>query len=133
MSVYVTDTHPLIWFVGGEQRKLSSTTLRVFRQCKAGKTMIYVPVPVLWELSLLARVGRIDLEKPIDRWCQELFRRPTFAPVPLDIQHVVEAHNLRFTTDPFDLLIVAVARTLGYPLITKDTAIEEANLLPTFW
>jgi prevent-host-death family protein len=36
-------------------------------------------------------------------------------------------------TDPFDLLIVAVARTLGSPLITKDATIEAAHLLPTLW
>lgn len=133
MSVYVTDTHPLIWFAGGEQRKLSSKAFQAFQGCKAGKITIYVPVPVVWEISLLARVGRIDLEKSLGQWCQELFRRPTFVPVPLEIEHVAEAHSLSFTTDPFDLLIVAVARILGYPLITKDAAIEEGNLLPTFW
>ena len=101
--------------------------------CDSRSSTFYVPVPVLWELSLLARVGKIDLAKPLGHWCQDLFRRPTFATVFLDVEHVVEAHALRFTTDPFDLLIVAVARTLGYPLITKDAAIEAANLLPTLW
>lgn len=133
MSVYVTDTHPLVWFVGGEQRKLSPKAFQAFQECKAGKILIYVPVPALWEISLLARVGKINLEKSIGQWCQDLFRRPAFIPVPLEVEHMVEAHSLSFTTDPFDLLIVAVARILGHPLITKDSAIEEANLLPTFW
>lgn len=133
MSVYVTDTHPLIWFAGGEQRKLSPKALQAFQGCKAGKITIYVPVPTLWEISLLVRIERIVLKKSFGLWCQDLFRHPTFIPVPLEVEHLLEAHNLGFTTDPFDLLIVATARTLGYPLITKDSAIEEANLLSTFW
>ena len=41
--------------------------------------------------------------------------------------------DLRFTRDPFDALIVASARDLSLPLITRDASIREAGAVKTIW
>lgn len=61
MSVYVTDTHPLIWFTLGKKQNLSKKVLTVFEEAEIGKKFIYVPAIVLWEIALLERGGKIRL------------------------------------------------------------------------
>jgi PIN domain nuclease of toxin-antitoxin system len=79
LSVYVTDTHPLLWFVGGRQRRLSLAARRAFERADAGRALIYVPLAVLWEILLLSRGGRIALHHPFDFWVAALLRKPGFA------------------------------------------------------
>jgi PIN domain nuclease of toxin-antitoxin system len=43
------------------------------------------------------------------------------------------ADELRFTRDPFDALIVAVARIAGLPLVTRDGAIRESGAVRVLW
>ena len=43
------------------------------------------------------------------------------------------ASELRFTKDPFDGLIVAAARDLSLPLITRDVLIRESGAVPVLW
>lgn len=64
MSVYVTDTHPLIWYAANEKAKLSRKALRIFERAWANQAFIYVPVPVLWEIALLIKAGQIKLPQP---------------------------------------------------------------------
>jgi PIN domain nuclease of toxin-antitoxin system len=52
-----------------------------------------VPAAVVWEVSLLARAGRVNLRRSLRTFFDEL----------------------RFTRDPFDGLIVAAARALDVP------------------
>jgi PIN domain nuclease of toxin-antitoxin system len=40
---------------------------------------------------------------------------------------------MRFTRDPFDALIVAAARDLRLPLLTRDAAIRESGTVTILW
>jgi PIN domain nuclease of toxin-antitoxin system len=40
---------------------------------------------------------------------------------------------VRINGDPFDEVIVATALTLGLPLITKDVAITDSQLIEVIW
>jgi PIN domain nuclease of toxin-antitoxin system len=55
--------------------------------------------------------------------------------VPLELSpaQVLLADELRFTRDPFDALIVASAKDLSLPLITRDSAIRESGTVPIIW
>ena len=52
---------------------------------------------------------------------------------PLTPEQVILADEMRFTRDPFDALIVAVARDLRLPLITRDHAIRESGTVRVIW
>lgn len=60
---FVTDTHPLVFFLA-DRRGLSRLAADIFRRCEERAAIVYVPVVVLWELSLLVRLGRVRLETP---------------------------------------------------------------------
>lgn len=57
MSLYVTDTHPLVWYATGEHRQLSRKALRAFNAASQEEALIYVPAFVLWEIAVLLKVG----------------------------------------------------------------------------
>ncbi len=44
MSVFVTDTHPALWFFGGKHGDLSPKALAAFQAAEAGNGFIYVPI-----------------------------------------------------------------------------------------
>jgi PIN domain nuclease of toxin-antitoxin system len=128
----VTDTHPLI-FHAAHAGVLGSRARRIFDAAERQQALIYVPAAVMWEVSLLARVGRINLRRPVRAFFDDLFSSPSYQPVDLTAEHVYIADELRFTRDPFDALIVATARALDHPLLTRDAVIRAAGTVKVLW
>lgn len=133
MSVYVTDTHPLIWYAANEKAKLSKKVLRVFEKAWANQAFIYVPAPVLWEIALLIKAGQIRLPQPFAQWAAALDIQPGFGVALLDAAVLEASLNVRINDDPFDEVIVATALTLNLPLITKDVAITDSQVVEVIW
>lgn len=132
MALYVTDTHPLIWYASGETRRLSRRSRRIFQQADEQEALVYVPAAVLWEVAFLARRGRIQLDLTFGSWVRRVTTRG-FECSPLNEDVVVEASSLGFTRDPFDAAIVATALRLDLPLITKDAQITDAGIVAVAW
>ena len=128
----VTDTHPLIFHASGGGR-LSRKAAALFERCEAGETIVYIPAPVVWECSLLARAGRITFGRKTEAFFQDLFSNPAYQPLDLTASQVFIADDLAFTHDPFDALIVAAARSLGLPLITRDRQIQDSGAVDIAW
>jgi PIN domain nuclease of toxin-antitoxin system len=128
----VTDTHPLIFHAAGGGR-LGPRAARIFERCEAREAIVYVPAAVIWECSLLARVGRIHLRRTVRAFFDDLFSNPAYYPVDLTPDQVFIAGDLPFTRDPFDALIVATARSTNLPLITRDGQILDSGIVPVLW
>ena len=88
---------------------------------------------VIWEVSLLARASRINLRRPIRDFFGDLFSNPAYHPFDQTPEQVYIADDLRFTRDPFDALIVAAARTLALPLLTRDADIRASGAVRVIW
>jgi len=132
MSLYVTDTHPLVWYATTQHAKLTRKVIRIFDQASRGQILIYVPAVVLWEISLLVKSGRIRLKQPFDQWTGAFIIMRGFDLAPLELEVITEAHNL-FFDDPFDAAIAATARVKDLPLITKDEAITNSGIVDIEW
>jgi PIN domain nuclease of toxin-antitoxin system len=128
----VTDTHALIFHAAGGTG-LGANARAHFAAAEQRDALVYVPVAVIWEVSLLARAVRINLHRPVRVFFDDLFSNPAFQPHELDAAQVFDADELRFTRDPFDALICAAARDLGLPLLTRDAAVASAAVVPTLW
>lgn len=132
--MYITDTHPLIYYAAGQRNKLSKKALRFFTECAEGRNTIYVPAVVLWESSILLKLNKVKIKSlNFEEWCNKLFRSPNFVFLPIKIEHILRSHHLDFHKDSFDLLIVATAKVLDMPLITKDSVISDANIVEVVW
>lgn len=128
----VADTHALIFHAAGNG-KLGPRARAHFAACERQQAILYVPAVVMWECSLLARAVRINLHRPVSAFFDDLFSNPAYQPLDLTAAHVRLADGLRFTRDPFDALIVASARDLGLPLVTRDAAIRESGAVRVIW
>ena len=128
----VTDTHALIFHAAGGG-KLGPGAAAFFERCERRDAILYVPTVVMWECSLLARVSRINLRRTVRAFFDDLFSNPAYQPLDTTGAQVMLVDELRFTRDPFDALIVATARDLQLPLITRDSAIRESGAVKIIW
>jgi PIN domain nuclease of toxin-antitoxin system len=131
-SAAVSDTHPLVYHAAGGGR-LGKRAARFFARCERREAILYVPAAVVWECSLLARVGRVDFGRTLRAFFDDLFSNPAYQPLALTAEHVLAADELGFTRDPFDALIVAIARSAGLPLVTRDAGIHESRAVEVVW
>ena len=132
MSVYVTDTHPLVWYATGTHRQLSQKVRRAFHAAEHAAVLIYIPIFVLWEIAMLLKVRRIALREPYGEWAEHLLAQPGFALAAVDVRMLTEAYAYPFP-DPFDSVIAATARVLDIPLMTRDEEITASRLAEVYW
>ena len=128
----VADTHALVVHAAGGGR-LGPKARAHFDACERQQAILYVPAVVMWECSLLARAVRINLHRSVRAFFDDLFSNPAYQPLDLTSAQVLLADEMRFTRDPFDALIVATAKDLSLPLITRDSAIRESGTVPIIW
>jgi PIN domain nuclease of toxin-antitoxin system len=128
----VTDTHALIFHAAGGGQ-LGRRAAVYFDRCERREAILYVPMAVIWECSLLARVARVNLRRSVRGFFDDLFSNPAYQPLELTPEQVFLADELRFTRDPFDGLIVAAARTEDLPLLTRDGNIRESGGVRVIW
>jgi PIN domain nuclease of toxin-antitoxin system len=128
----VTDTHALLFHAGGSGA-LGPRANRVLSDTEAQQASVYVPAAVIWEVTLLARAGRVNLRRSTRDFFFDLFSNPAFQPHDLTAEQVFAADALRFNRDPFDALIVAAAQSLDLPLITRDADIRASGAVKVIW
>jgi PIN domain nuclease of toxin-antitoxin system len=128
----VTDTHPLLFHAAGGKR-LGKRAARAFQAAERRSGLVYVPVAVMWECSLLARVGRVDLGQSVEGFFDDLFSNPAYQPVDLTPSQIYLADRGRPNDDPFDGLVCAAARHLDLPLVTRDVDIRDSGLVRVLW
>lgn len=128
----VTDTHPLL-FHAAASRRLGKRAAAVFEAAERRAAVVYVPMAVLWECSLLASAGRVDLQRSLHDFCSALFSNPAYQPLDLTPEQVYDADASRPNRDPFDALICAAARHLDLPLLSRDADIRRSGLVDIIW
>lgn len=131
--MYVTDTHPLIWYLKEDYKKLSRVREKFDDAAIHERCVIFVPTVVVWEMSLLAKTGRLSFGRSFAELLETLFSVRTFIEEPVTSRIVSRSHDLNFHTDPFDTLIVATALEKELPLITNDGLIHDAKPCELFW
>src|SRR5262249_48222458 len=131
-SVFVADTHGLVYYLDQKLTRLGRNARRAFQSAAEGSTLIYIPTVVLWEMSRRLAEGELVFSKPFDEWCRGVDTTTGFSILPLEWQDVSQARSFPFK-DPFDCLIAGTAVRLGVPLITKDTEIRDSGLIQTIW
>ena len=132
LNAAVTDTHALVFHAAGG-KALGPKARAHFAAAETGTSMVYVPAAVIWEVALLARAVRINLHRPVRVFFDDLFSNPAYQPYDLGKDQIFDGDELRFTRDPFDALIVAAARDLRLPLITRAVAIRESGAVKVIW
>lgn len=131
--IYVTDTHPLVFWASDRKQRLGKRARRIFHEAEQGKHSIVVPVVVLEETARLVEKKVVRLSVPFRRWAEELDRSANFQVQPYTIEILLESVALVVIRDPADRAIVATARHLRCPLITADEVIQDGKWVDTVW
>lgn len=81
---------------------------------------------VLWELSMLSRLGRIEYDLDNGQLSLLLSRVHVW---PLDLAVCRALRKLDFASDPADEIIGATSLLHGLPLMTRDRKIRSSKLI----
>jgi len=128
-----TDTHALVYHLGGQKRRLGGRARRALERVERGLDTLLIPFTALEELMLLSEAGKVRLPLPFRELVVSFMRADNFELGVNDPELLLEAAALRGIRDPYDRLIVAQARIGGLPLITGDEDIQNSGLVCTVW
>jgi PIN domain nuclease of toxin-antitoxin system len=111
------DTHVVLWWQAGGKR-LSRAATRVIN----GSDELLVSPLTCWEITTLARLGRVRLDRDAVSWIQAFLRSDRVGAAPLTPEGAAWAGQLpdSFPGDPIDRLLYATARDQRVPFVTKD-------------
>lgn len=111
------DTHIWIWNVAAPD-KLSKSVAKTIED--EGNELWLSPISI-WELSLLVRKERIELDEDVDVWVSRALAQTTFREAPLTYEVALEVSKIRFShRDPADHFIAASAKVFDLTLVTAD-------------
>jgi PIN domain nuclease of toxin-antitoxin system len=130
VSLYVSDTHALLWYLGGAAH-LSADARAEFDGAGRRGNQIIVPAIVVAETLMLVEKGRIALDA--SQILARLQAHAGFVLTPLVPETVFVIKNLTALPDIHDRLIVAEAIVRQATLITRDAAIRASGLVATLW
>lgn len=131
--MFITDTHPLIWLVAGNRKRLGRKVCALFDDVLAGRQAVYVPSTVFWEISLAEKSGGLEFDVSFAEFVDRIMAVPTFIEDPVTHEIVKRSHELNFHSDPFDQLIVASALEKRLPLITDDSVLHKHRPCELYW
>lgn len=129
----VADSHALVWYVQGSSRLSKAASSALAESERTEGIVVSVATLVdLWYITQTTQSVSID---DLTR-----LRAKVDASANVDLHVIDVAVADAFTliprtllTDPWDRFIVATAKALAMPLVTRDGAIRESNLVETIW
>ncbi len=127
---YLSDAHPLVWHFT-QSKRLSNRAASIFNAADVGQEVIYVPAIVLSELMHIAEAGRVPLN--FSETLKQMKAGDNYIIVPLDVDIIEAASQIRVRLEMHDRLVVATAKVLNVPLITRDEAITIAGIVSVVW
>lgn len=126
----LTDTHAILWHFTNNP-KLSQKAKGIFDKCEKGECIIFIPSIVIAEaLSIFDK-------KKVSFNFKTLFNRiresENYAIIPLDQKVLLQMIEAKDVAELHDKIIVATARLLDVPLITRDTFLHELTNIKIVW
>jgi PIN domain nuclease of toxin-antitoxin system len=113
------DTHVLLYALSGELKPAEEKLLR--------RDSWSISAIVLWEITTLAQLDRIELDIGSAEMRRTLMSLHTWR-ITLDICAAIP--NLDFRSDPADELIAATSVVHRVPLMTRDRKIRRSTAVP---
>ncbi|QIM62154.1 hypothetical protein A1D29_01870 [Pasteurellaceae bacterium Orientalotternb1] len=117
---YLLDTHVLLWFLLGEEKRFSPQSIALLLDAK---NSLYFSTASIWEIAI-----KYSLQKPEFNYdpkiiVQELTAQG-FIELKIDVSHVIGVTKLpKIHQDPFDRLLICQARQEQMVLLTADKKI----------
>ena len=127
---FLADTHALLWhFTNNSQ--ISSKAKDLFDRCEKGECIIFIPSIVIAEcLSIFDRKKvSFNFKALFDR----IRRSENYVMIPLDHRILLQMTETKEVSELHDKIIVATAKLLDLPLITKDARLLRLKTIAVVW
>ncbi len=127
------DTCVFIWDAL-QNKKLSSKAKRVIQQAHQKHQLAVCDIS-LWEVAMLTKKQRLQLELPATRFCQLALQARNIELIAIspDIAELSVSLDNGINNDPADRLIAATTIHLKATLVTADQNLLDSPLLATVW
>ena len=123
---YLLDTHTILWYAQGS----SEISERVCSLIESEEC--FYSISSLWEIAIKQKLRKLDGTLTItelDKFCKDA----GFIQIPTNASHVEKTKTLDFIhRDPFDRLLIAIAKSENLTIITRDTIIPQYDV-KTVW
>ena len=129
----LADSHTIIW-QSQRSPELSEDVANALLQAEETDGVV-VSVASLIDLWYVTQTTKGVSDADLAHLREQITSSPELSLHPID-EDVVDATTSiprDLLTDPWDRFIVATAKTLGLPLVTRDRAIRDSGLVPTIW
>ena len=126
-SGVLLDTCAVIWLAN--RSKLRQTALDAIFHAGLNDG-VFVSIVAAWEIGMLHRSkpdGRPSFAPHPKSWFTRFMAGPAIRPAPLTADIAINATDLPEPVhgDPADRLLIATARYLGFPIVTRDRKITD--------
>lgn len=118
------DTHAWLWAALYDRRQLGPRTAKQIERA-AGAGALVVSVVSMFEVAALAASGRLHLARSPEAWMRQAIEAGRIQIADVTSVIAIEAGSIPGVTlpDPMDRLLVATARSLDVPIVTRDARI----------
>lgn len=127
------DTHALVWWVTGDAELSANARAAIKKELNGGE--IIVSSISAWEIAMLVAREKLVLTVDVDAWLAAVAEIEVVRFVPVNNEIAIKSVSLpgEFHKDPADRMIVATARVLAIPLVTKDEKMRAYPQVKTIW
>ena len=118
------DTHTWLWHALGDAKRVGPGARREIDRA-AARAVAVVSVVSMFEVASLAASGRIRLATSSEAWMRQSIDAGRIRIAEVTSAIAIEAGSIPTAAlpDPMDRLLVATARTLDIPIVTRDSRI----------
>lgn len=120
------DTHTWLWHTLGEAKRVGAKARRQIDRAASRGTVV-LSVISIFEVAALAASGRVRFATSAETWMRQAIDAGRLEVAELTSGIAIEAGNIPSGAlpDPMDRLLVATARDLDVPMVTRDARILE--------
>ncbi|HEV3424137.1 MAG TPA: type II toxin-antitoxin system VapC family toxin [Paraburkholderia sp.] len=129
----VLDTHALVWWVSADPTLSKKAKAAIERELVGGE--IIISSISAWEIAMLVEREKLVLSMDVSSWLDTISAIEAVRFMPVDVEIATKSVDLpgEFHKDPANRMIVATARKLAVPLVTKDEKIRAYAHVKTIW
>ncbi len=129
----LADSHAVVWYLQGSDR-LSASAAQVLADSEKTDGIV-VSVATLVDLWYVTQTTRKLTDAHLAELRSALLSSKAFTLQPIDVAVVDATTSIArdLLADPWDRFIVGTASALALPLVTRDEAIHDAQIVPVIW
>lgn len=126
---FLLDTHSFLWWVGNDHRLSSAARDGI----ASSENEVYFSVVSAWEMAIKIKLGRLSLERGLERFLKTHLSRNAFSILPVGLNHAIQLDTLPLHhRDPFDRMLIAQAQSEKMRFITNDLYVNRYDVA-VFW